>query len=71
MKPHFDPIWGGHPRNGGEDVLLADEGELKPIYEHLDVRLCNGEMFMLEFILPCLPQAFHQPYLLAGAEGTP
>ncbi|CAJ1346236.1 unnamed protein product, partial [Effrenium voratum] len=30
---------------------------IKPIYEHLGVRLCGAEKFMLEFILPNLEEA--------------
>ncbi len=38
-------------------VLLAwPTQQLKPIYEHLRIRLCNGEDFMVHFILPELPQ---------------
>ena len=38
-------------------VLLAwPTQQLKPIYEHLRIRLCNGEDFMVRFILPELPR---------------
>ncbi|CAJ1408234.1 unnamed protein product, partial [Effrenium voratum] len=39
-------------------VLLAwPTASIKPIYEHLGVRLCGAEKFMLEFILPNLEEA--------------
>ena len=50
-------------------VLLSwPTQSIKPIYEHLGIRLCNGEDFMINFVLPNLPQACQEtnrakPYL--------
>ncbi|CAE7771445.1 Sacs [Symbiodinium sp. CCMP2592] len=35
--------------------------EVKPIYEFYDLRVCNGEEFMVEFVLPCIPEACKSP----------
>ncbi|CAE7906641.1 SACS [Symbiodinium microadriaticum] len=35
--------------------------EAKPIYEFYEIRVCNGEEFMIEFVLPCIPEACKSP----------
>eukprot|EP00439_Symbiodinium_sp_Y106_P031436 s6671_g3.t1 len=42
-------------------LLAWPTREAKPVYEFYDLRVCNGEEFMIHFVLPCIPEACNSP----------